>query len=121
MGARIQPILGMWSTLLALSFATSLLFPEWGVPSAPLLGGIWPTVIVNLLIVTLFFDWVVVTTGLGALHTAVILALSGMLSTSVAGFMFEGMPFDEAMGGAVNGLVFWLIAGGVYGWLSSKD
>ena len=121
MGARIKPILGMWCTLLVLSFVTSLLLPEWGVPSAPLLGGIWPTVILNLLIVTLFFHWVVVSTGLGALHTAVILALSGMLSTSVANFMFEGMRFAEAVGGAVAGLVFWLIAGGVYGWLSSKD
>ena len=114
--SRSKPIIGMWFTLIALSFAISMT-PLGTPPSAPLFG-MWPTAVVVWLIVALFFDWVVQSTGLGAVQTAVILALTQILGSGVRGVMMEGMAFGDALIAAGFTMLFWVVAGGAYGWLS---
>ena len=118
--SRGKPIFGMWLALITLSFVFSMILEESSAPSAPLFG-MWPTVMVVWMILVLFFDWVVQSTGLGALQTAVILGFSQILATGIPGVMFEGMAFGEAAIAAVFGMLFWVVAGGTYGWLSSSD
>ena len=114
--SRSKPIIGMWFTLIALSFVVSM--TSFGTtPSAPLFG-MWPTVVVGWLILALFFDWVVQSTGLGAVQAAVIIALSQILGTGVGGVMMEGMAFSDALISAAFGMFFWVVSAGVYGWLS---
>ena len=116
MTGRMKPIVGMWLTLIALSFVVSM--TSFGTtPSAPLFG-MWPTVLAIWLIVTLFFDWVVQSTGLGAVQAAVIIALSQILGTGVGGVMMEGMALGDALIAAGFGMLFWVVSAGVYGWLS---
>ena len=116
MTGRMKPIVGMWATLIALSFVVSM--TSFGTtPSAPLFG-MWPTVVVGWLILALFFDWVVQSTGLGAVQAAVIIALSQILGTGVGGVMMEGMAFSAALISAGFGMFFWVVSAGVYGWLS---
>lgn len=114
--SRSKPIVGMWFTLTALSFAISMT-PLGTPPSAPLFG-MWPTAVVVWLIVALFFDWVVQSTGLGAVQTAVILALTQILGSGVGGVMMEGMAFGDALIAAGFTMLFWVVAGGAYSWLS---
>ena len=114
--SRSKPIIGMWFTLIALSFAVSMT-PLGTTPSAPLFG-MWPTAVVVWLIVALFFDWVVQSTGLGAVQAAVILALTQILGTGIQGVMMEGMAFGDALISAGFGMLFWVVSAGVYGWLS---
>ena len=114
--SRSKPSVGMWITLTALSFAISMT-PLGTPPSAPLFG-MWPTPVVVWLIVALFFDWVVQSTGLGAVQTAVILALTQILGSGVPGVMMEGMAFGDALIAAGFTMLFWVVAGGAYGWLS---
>ena len=114
--SRSKPIIGMWFTLIALSFAVSMT-PLGTTPSAPLFG-MWPTAVVVWLIVALFFDWVVQSTGLGAVQVAVILALTQVLGLEVGGVMMEGMAFGDALISAGFGMLFWVVSAGVYGWLS---
>ena len=114
--SRSKPIIGMWFTLIALSFVVSM--TSFGTtPSAPLCG-MWPSVLAIWLIVTLFFDWVVQSTGLGAVQAAVIIALSQILGTGVGGVMMEGMAFSDALISGAFGMFFWVVSAGVYGWLS---
>ena len=114
--SRSQPIVGMWFTLIALSVAISMtgFTPQAYEP----LFGMWPTAVVVWLIVALFFDWVVQSTGLGAVQTAVILALTQILGTGVGGVMMEGMVFADALITAGFKMLFWVFPGGVYSWLS---
>ena len=114
--SRNKPIVGMWFTLIALSFVVSM--TSFGTtPSAPLFG-MWPTIVVGWLILALFFDWVVQSTGLGAVQAAVILALTQILGTGVGGVMMEGMAFGDALITAGFTMLFWVVPGSVYGWLS---
>ena len=114
--SRIKPIVGMWITLIALSFVVSM--TSFGTtPSAPLFG-MWPTIVVGWLILALFFDWVVQSTGLGAVQVAVILALTQILGLEVGGVMMEGMAFGDALITAGFKMLFWVFPGGVYSWLS---
>jgi hypothetical protein len=78
----------------------------------------WPTAVVVWLIVALFFDWVVQSTGLGAVQTAVILALTQILGSGVGGVMMEGMAFGDALIAAGFTMLFSVVAGGAYSWLS---
>ena len=114
--SRSKPIVGMWLTLIALSFVVSM--TSFGTtPSAPLFG-MWPTIVVGWLILALFFDWVVQSTGLGAVQAAVILALAQIIGTGMPGVMMEGMAFGAALISAGFGMFFWVVSAGVYGWLS---
>ena len=114
--SRSKPIIGMWFTLIALSFIVSM--TSFGTtPSAPLFG-MWPTVVVGWLILALLFDWVVQSTGLGAVQAAVILALAQIIGTGMPGVMMEGMAFSDALISAAFGMFFWVVSAGVYGWLS---
>ena len=114
--SRSKPIVGMWFTLIALSFAISMtgFTPQAYEP----LFGMWPTAVVVWLIVALFFDWVVQSTGLGAVQAAVILALAQIIGTGMPGIMMEGMAFGDALISAGFGMLFWVVSAGVYGWLS---
>ena len=114
--SRRKPIVGMWFTLIALSVSMSMtgLGPQEYEP----LFGMWPTAVVVWLILTLFFDWVIQSTGLGAVQVAVILALTQILGTGVGGVMMEGMPLGDALIAAGFTMLFWVVPGGVYGWLS---
>ena len=114
--SRSKPIIGMWFTLIALSFAVSMT-PFGTTPSAPLFG-MWPTIVVGWLILALFFDWVVQSTGLGAVQAAVILALTQILGTRIQGVMMEGMAFGDALISAGFVMLFWVVSAGAYGWLS---
>ena len=116
MTGRMKPIVGMWATLIMLSLVVSMT-PYSVTPSQPLFG-MWPTVLAIWLIVTLFFDWVVQSTGLGAVQAAVIIALSQILGTGVGGVMMEGMALGDALISAAFGMFFWVVSAGVYGWLS---
>jgi hypothetical protein len=117
--SRSKPIIGMWFTLTVLSLAVSMT-PFGTTPSAPLFG-MWPTVVVVWLIVALFFNWVVESTGLGAVQAAVVLALTQILGSGVPGVMLEGMAFGDALIAAGFAMLFWVVAAAVYGWLSSGD
>ena len=114
--SRSKPIVGMWFTLIALSVAISMtgFTPQAYEP----LFGMWPTAVVVWLIVALFFDWVVQSTGLGAVQVAVILALTQILGLEVGGVMMEGMVFGDALITAGFKMLFWVFPGGVYSWLS---
>jgi len=124
--SRSKPIVGMWFTLIALSVAISMtgFTPQAYEP----LFGMWPTAVVVWLIVALFlvvwlivalfFDWVVQSTGLGAVQVAVILALTQILGLEVGGVMMEGMAFGDALITAGFKMLFWVFPGGVYSWLS---
>ena len=114
--SRSKPIIGMWFTLIALSFAVSMT-PFGTTPSAPLFG-MWPTIVVGWLILALFFDWVVQSTGLGAVQAAVILARAQIIGTGMPGVMMEGMAFGDALITAGFKMLFWVFPGGVYSWLS---
>ena len=114
--SRSKPIVGMWFTLIALSVAISMtgFTPQAYEP----LFGMWPTAVVVWLMVALFFDWVVQSTGLGAVQVAVILALTQILGLEVGGVMMEGMAFGDALITAGFKMLFWVFPGGVYSWLS---
>ena len=114
--SRSKPIIGIWFTRNALRFVLGM--TSFGTtPSAPLFG-MWPTVVVGWLILALFFDWVVQSTGLGAVQAAVILALAQIIGTGMPGVMMEGMAFSDALISAAFGMFFWVVSAGVYGWLS---
>ena len=114
--SRSKPIIGMWLTLIALSFVVSMTSFDT-TPSAPLFG-MWPTVVVGWLILALFFDWVVQSTGLGAVQAAVILALAQIIGIGMPGVMMEGMALVDALIASGFRMLFWVVSAGVYGWLS---
>ena len=117
MTTRMKPILGMWATLILLSVAMQFLMPQSMVGIEPVFG-LWPSMIVVWLIVALFFDWVIQSTGMRFAQAAVVLALTGILATSVGPWMFEGLALSVAAIDAVVTLVFWYASATVYGKLS---
>ncbi|MFL2545354.1 MAG: hypothetical protein ACJ0RV_05965 [Longimicrobiales bacterium] len=112
---RIKPILGMWATLSLLSFA---LFDEASAPPDPMFG-IWPTVLLVWLLVALFFDWVLQTTGLNAMKAALVLALTQILGSGVPDVLMRGVSLIEAITASAFGLLFWVLSGFVYSKLSN--
>ena len=81
MTTRMKPILGMWATLMVLSVVTSFLRPEFGSGDNAMFGR-WPTVAIIWLIVVVFFDWVIQTTGMGATQAAIVIAIASILASA---------------------------------------
>ena len=121
MTTRMKPILGMWATLMVLSVVASFFRPEvWAGDNA--MFGQWPTIAILWLIVTLFFDWVIQSTGMGATQAAIVLAVAGILASgSLPGWMFFGAAASIAATNALQGLIFWYVSAAVYGKLSSEQ
>ncbi|MDE0807683.1 MAG: hypothetical protein OSA24_09125 [Longimicrobiales bacterium] len=111
---RVKPILGMWATLSLMSF---VLFDEASAPPEPMFG-MWPTVLLVWLLVTLFFDWVLQTTGLNVMKAAVVLALTQILGSGVPDVLMRGVSLGESIIASAFGLSFWVVSGFVYGKLS---
>ena len=120
MTTRMKPILGMWATLMVLSVVASFFRPEvWAGDNA--MFGQWPTIAILWLIVTLFFDWVIQSTGMGATQAAIVLAVAGILASGpLPGWMFFGAAASIAATNALQGLIFWYVSAAVYGKLSSE-
>ena len=120
MTTRMKPILGMWATLMLLSFVATFLRPEvWAGDNA--MFGQWPTIAILWLIVTVFFDWVIQSTGMGATQAAIVLAVAGILvSGPLPGGMFFGAAASMAATNALQILIFWYVSAAVYGKLSSE-
>ena len=120
MTTRMKPILGMWATLMVLSVVATLLRPEvWAGDNA--MFGQWPTIAILWLIVTVFFDWVIQSTGMGATQAAIVLAVAGILvSGPLPGWMFFGAAASIAATNALQILIFWYVSAAVYGKLSSE-
>ena len=118
MSTRMKPILGMWATLMVLNVATMFFMPEQMTGMEPVFG-LWPSMIIVWLIVALFFDWVIQSTGMRFTRAAIVLALAGILATCVGPWMFEGLALSAAAIDAVFTLVFWYASATVYGKLSS--
>ena len=116
----MKPILGMWATLMVLSVVAALLRPEvWAGDNA--MFGQWPTIAILWLIVTVFFDWVIQSTGMGATQAAIVLAVAGILvSGPLPGWMFFGAAASIAATNALQSLIFWYVSAAVYGKLSSE-
>ena len=119
MTTRMKPILGMWATLMVLSVVASFLRPEvWAGDNA--MFGQWPTIAILWLIVTLFFDWVIQSTGMGVTQAAIVLAVGGIIVFGPrAGWMFGGAAAGAAAINALQRLIFWYVSAAVYGKLSS--
>tara|TARA_B110000116_G_C16574515_1_gene463440 strand:+ start:152 stop:598 length:447 start_codon:yes stop_codon:yes gene_type:complete len=108
---RLKPILGMWATLSLLSVA---LFNEATAPPDPMFGT-WPTVLLVWLLVALFFDWVLQTTGMNVMKAAVVLALTQILGSGVPDVLMSGVSLGEAIIASGFGFLFWVLSGFVYG------
>ena len=108
---RLKPILGMWATLSLLSVA---LFNEATAPPDPMFGT-WPIVLLVWLLVALFFDWVLQTTGLNVMKAAVVLALTQILGSGVPDVLMSGVSLGEAIIASGFGFLFWVLSGFVYG------
>ena len=80
--------------------------------------GIWPTVLLVWLLVALFFDWVLQTTGLNAMKAALVLALTQILGSGVPDVLMRGVSLGEAVIASAFGLLFWVLSGFVYSKLS---
>ena len=119
MTTRMKPILGMWATLMVLSVVASFLRPEvWAGDNA--MFGQWPTIAILWLIVTLFFDWVIQSTGMGVTQAAIVLAVGGIIVFGPFAFwMFGGAAAGTAAFNALQLLIFWYASAAVYGKLSS--
>ena len=120
MTTRMKPILGMWATLMVLSFIASLLRPEvWAGENA--MFGQWPTIAILWLITAVYFDWVVQSTGMGATQAAIVLALGGIIAGgSLTGWMFYGQDLVIAATNTLQALALWCVSGTVYGKLSDQ-
>ena len=110
MTTRMKPILGMWATLMLLSFVATFLRPEvWAGDNA--MFGQWPTIAILWLIVTVFFDWVIQSTGMGATQAAIVLAIGGIVVFGPLGFwMFLGAAASIAATNALQSLIFWYVS-----------
>ena len=117
MSARMKPILGMWATLMLLSVAMTFLDQEGMSKVAEPVFGMWPSMIIIWLVVALFFDWVIQSTGMRVIQAAIVLALAGVL-TLTGEWMFEGLALGRFLFEAVVALVYWVLAATVYGKLS---
>jgi len=115
----MKPICGMWITLMLISVVVSFLLPEqWSGANA--LFGKWPTIMVIWLIVTLFFDWAIQSTGMRPTQAAVILAVSALLATgALPGILFYGWEVGAAGRNALIQFVFWYGGAIAYGKLSA--
>ena len=117
MSARMKPICGMWATLMLLSVAMTFLDQEGMSKVAEPIFGMWPSMIIIWLVVALFFDWVIQSTGMRVIQAAIVLALAGVL-TLTGEWMFEGLALSRFLFEAVVALVYWVLAATVYGKLS---
>ncbi len=121
MTTRMKPILGMWATLMVLSVVASFLRPEvWAGDNA--MFGQWPTIAILWLIVTLFFDWVIQSTGMGATQAAIVIAIGSILAFGPLVFwMAGGQAVGTAAVNSLQRLIFWYVSAAVYGKLSSEQ
>ena len=119
MTTRMKPILGMWATLMVLSFIASLLRPEvWAGENA--MFGQWPTIAILWLITAVYFDWVIQSTGMGVAQAAIVLAAGGIIAFGPLAFwMFSGQALSPASFNALQLIIFWYVSAAVYGKLSS--
>jgi len=74
--------------------------------------------IIIWLVVALFFDWVIHSTGMRFIQAAIVLALAAAL-TLFGEWMFEGLALSRFVFEAVVVFVYWVLAATVYGKLAN--
>jgi len=118
MSTRMKPVLGMWATFMLLSVAMTFLDQEGMSKVAEPVFGMWPSMIIVWLVVALFFDWVIQSTGMRFIQAAIVLALAAAL-TLFGEWMFEGLALSRFVFEAVVVFVYWVLAATVYGKLAN--
>ena len=121
MTTRMKPILGMWVALMVLSFIQTFLRPDvWAGDNA--MFGQWPTLAVLWLVVAVFFDWVIQSTGRAATQIAIVIALGSIIMFGpLAGLLFFSAAPSTVAINALQEVIFWYVGAVVYDKLSSEQ